>query len=284
MAILQDVRTSRFWRHFWKEVFACLGILLAVIKLVQISFPHWAQTVLERPETFAFVTLCSVVVGAFRAWPQPITEHYPVANTRVSVVKGDMLKEEHHLVIGMCDSFDVEVPVISKTSMQGQVLDVFYGGDVKRLNDEIEAALEGRVAETTLAKRGKTAAYGIGTVASVRNSARYFFFLAYTRMNEANEAHATPDGVWKSLLALWSEVSKKGNGATVSIPVIGGGQARIAAVLPAQDSIRFIALSFILASRQARLCDELRIVVTEETYKTLDRLELQSFLSSLRAS
>ena len=121
-------------------------------------------------------------------------------------------------------------------------------------------------------------------MASVWNSARYIFFLAYTRMNAANEAHATPDGIWKSLLALWAEVSVKSNGATVSIPVIGGGQARIASVLPAQDSIRFIAFSFILASRQGRLCDELRIVVTDETYKTLDRLELQSFLSSLRVS
>jgi len=284
MEILQDIRTRRFWRHFGKEVFACMGILLAVIKLVQISFPQWAQTVLENPLTFIIVAGFSIVFGAARAWPQPITQHYPVANTRITVVKGDLLKEKHHLVIGMCDSFDVEVPVIAKTSMQGQVLDVLYGGDVTRLNAELEAALKGSGVEKTLVKRGKTAAYGIGTVASVWSSARYIFFLAYTRMNAANEAHATPDGIWKSLLALWSEVSRKGNGATVSIPVIGGGQARIAAVLPAQDSIRFIAFSFILASRQARLCDELRIVVTSETYKTLDRLELQSFLSSLRAS
>jgi hypothetical protein len=282
--IFQDLRTGRFWRHYWTEAFACFGVLSGIIQFLQITFPAWAKLVFEGSGAFVWVTLFSLVWGTVRAWPQPITQHYAQANTRISVVKGNLLKEEHHIVVGMCDTFDVEVPIISKTSMQGQVLDVIYGGDVKRFDSELEAALQGKTVETTLLKDGKTAAYGIGTIASVINSARYIFFLAYTRMNQANEAHATPDGIWKSLLALWAEVSRRGNGDPVSIPVIGGGQARIGSVFPAQDSIRFIAFSFILASRQSRLCGELRIVVQDETYKTLDRLELQSFLSSLRIS
>jgi hypothetical protein len=92
------------------------------------------------------------------------------------------------------------------------------------------------------------------------------------------------DGIWKSLLNVWDAVSKYGNGAAVSIPVIGGGQARIAQILPSQDSIRFIILSFMLASRNERVCDELRIVVRPQDYARLDRLELQSFLASLRPS
>jgi len=85
-------------------------------------------------------------------------------------------------------------------------------------------------------------------------------------------------------MALWSEVSIHANGGSVSIPVIGGGQARLSSVLPAQDSIRLIALSFMFASRKEKVCDELRIVVRECDYGRLDRLEIQSFLSSLRPS
>ena len=70
----------------------------------------------------------------------------------------------------------------------------------------------------------------------------------------------------------------------VSVPVIGGGQARLASVLPAQDSIRLIALSSMFASRTKKVCDELRIVVHPNDYEKLDRMELQSFLSSLRPS
>ncbi|MCF7534622.1 hypothetical protein [Pseudomonas petrae] len=63
-----------------------------------------------------------------------------------------------------------------------------------------------------------------------------------------------------------------------------GGQAPLSSVLPAQDAIRFTVLSFMFASRNSKVCDELRIVVRPDDYRKLDRLELQSFLSSLRSS
>lgn len=103
-------------------------------------------------------------------------------------------------------------------------------------------------------------------------------------MDAHNTAHSPPDKVWTSLLLLWDEISKRGNGGTVAVPVIGGGQARLSSVLPAQDAIRLTILSFMFASRFEKVCDELRIVVTPQEYKKLDRLELQSFLSSLRSS
>jgi len=103
-------------------------------------------------------------------------------------------------------------------------------------------------------------------------------------MDEQNQARSTPDILWKSLLNLWAEISRHANGGCVSIPVIGGGQSRMAQILPAQDSIRFIALSFMLASRKEKICDELRIVARTTDYNRLDRLELQAFLSALRPS
>jgi len=54
--------------------------------------------------------------------------------------------------------------------------------------------------------------------------------------------------------------------------------------LPAQDSIRFIALSFMLASRYSKVCDRLDIVVRKEDMKRIDMLELQAFLTSLKQS
>ncbi len=92
---------------------------------------------------------------------------------------------------------------------------------------------------------------------------------------------ASVDGIWKSLENLWRHVRAHSNGATVAIPVLGGGQARIAHTLTAQDSIRFIALSFVLASRTERVCDRLDIVVRKTDVGRLDMLELRAFLKSL---
>lgn len=54
--------------------------------------------------------------------------------------------------------------------------------------------------------------------------------------------------------------------------------------LPAQDSIRLIILSFLLASREKRVCERLDIVVRDRDVRTLDMLELQAFLTSLQDS
>jgi len=133
-------------------------------------------------------------------------------------------------------------------------------------------------------KEGNTDRYPIGTVASVQDGPRRALFLAYTEMNERNEAHGSTDGIWKSMLTLWDVISRDCNGEAVAIPVLGGGQARISQVLPAQDSIRFIALSFMLASRKSKVCDELHIIVRPEDYSRLNRLELQAFFDSLEMS
>ena len=185
-------------------------------------------------------------------------------------------------MVGACDTFDTQVPsVISPNSVQGQALARLWGGDVERLDRELHEALADATPIAEIQKAGKTSRYPVGTVAAVPQGGRRVFFLAHSEMNAANEARATTDGIWKSLLSLWEAVSRHANGGAVSLPAIGGGQARIAQILPPQDSIRFIAFSFMLASRKEKICDELRIVVQPENYDLLDRLELQAFLDSL---
>jgi hypothetical protein len=231
------------------------------------------------------VIVISLIGGLIWSWPRPIAQDYSAPKTRISVVKGDILAETTHVVIGTNDTFDTEPPIIiAQSSLQGQALQKLYGGDLKELDLQLTNALLNKPTVGNIAKEGKKIQYGIGTIATVKHAARLLFFLAYSKMDHHNTARSSPDMVWQSLIALWDEVSKRANGGTVSMPVIGGGQARLSSVVPAQDSIRLIVLSFMFASRSEKICDELRIVVRPDDYKELDRLELQSFLSSLRSS
>ncbi len=283
MEIFQDMLTWRFWRHFLMRSFVCLGGLSTVLQTSNVINP--TITVFQGMPILLSVIGISLIGGLVWSWPRPITQDYVAPKTRISIVKGDMLAETSHLVIGTNDTFDTETPVIiSRESLQGQVLQVFYGGDLKELDAQLSAALATKPTAGNIAKAGKQTRYGVGTIATVKHAARLIFFLAYCEMDAHNTAHSTPDKVWKSLLLLWDEVSKKSNGGTVSIPIIGGGQARLSSIVPAQDAIRLTALSFMFASRASKICNELRIVVRPEDYKKLDRLELQSFLASLRLS
>ena len=283
MSIIADFKTGRFVRHFGINAFACFGVLALLLQTSNVLFPK--LTVLQGLPILFGVIVISVIGGLVRSWPRPITEQYNAPNTKITIVKGDLLDEKVHLVIGIVDTFDTEPPVIiSSASLQGQALSRLYGGNLTDLNNDLDRALLGKTITGTVQKVGKQNRYGIGTVATVKHAARFIFFLAYCEMDANNNAQSTPDRLWASLSMLWDEISLRGNGGTVSMPVIGGGQARLSSVMPAHDAVRFTLLSFMFASRKSKVCDELRIVVRPEDYNKMDRLELQSFLSSLRSS
>lgn len=283
MLIIEDMKTWRFWRHFLTRSFAVFGGVSTCLQTSNVINP--SITLFQGFGMLALVAIISVVGGLAWSWPRPISEDYSAPKTKISITQGDLLAEKGHLVIGTNDTFDTETPlIIARSSLQGQALDKLFGGDLKELDKQLDAALAGISPIGNVTKSGKQDRYGTGTIATLKHGPRLLFFVAYTQLNFQNKAESTPDTLWKSLLALWEEVSKRGNGEVVAVPVFGGGLARLSSLLPAQDAIRFTVLSFMIASRNQKVCDELRIVVRPEDYTKLDRLELQSFLSSLRAS
>ena len=283
MTLLQDMLTWRFWRHFITKSFACLGVLSTALQTNNVINPQ--VTAFQGMSVLICVIGLSLLGGLWWSWPRPIAQEYDAPKTKVSIIKGNILDQPGHLVIGTNDTFDTETPnIIAKASLQGQALDALFGGDLSELDGLLAAALAGKQVIDTIAKAGKQAKYGIGTIATVKQGPRLVFFPAYAEMDAANVARSSPDKIWSCLLALWKEISMRANGATVAIPVIGGGQARVSNLIPAQDAIRLTVLSFMFASRAEKICDELRVVVRPDDYKKLDRLELQAFLSSLRTS
>jgi len=281
--ILRDLNTRRFCVHFLLTFFACLGALSGAIQALIVFFPDLSKLAGGRA-FLGFIGL-GIAFGLARAWPRPIREEYAKPKTAISISEGDILDERGHLVVGVCSTFDTDTPnIISRSSLQGQAQDRLFNSDLEEINRLIDAALAQLTPIAQIAKPGKTAVYEIGTVLPIRHGARWVYLSAYTDMDVHNVARATVDGVWKSLMCLWDEVKRTANGAAVAVPVIGGGQARLSGIVPAQDAIRLIVLSFMFASRKEKVCDELRILVHPTDFKHLDRLELQSFLSSLKPS
>ena len=281
--VWQDVRTGRFWYRLGLHAFAAVGALTVAVGLFDILFPNVLPSV--GPEVATLVAAVSLSYGAYTAWPRPIEQTYQSPSTRIRILKGNLFDQDCHLVIGMCDTFDTSVPnVIARKSVQGQFLEKVFHSDIHELDAQLEEALADSAPVGAVEKPGKQTRFAIGTVATLREHSRRYFCLAYTSMNERNEARGSVDGIWRSLDCLWRAACEHGNGEPVAVPVIGGGQARVSQVLPAQDSIRFIVLSFILASRREKICDELRVVVRPEEYENLDRQELQAFLRSLQSS
>jgi hypothetical protein len=282
-SLFRDLRKPRFWRRLIEQALACAGAEAVLVGLVDI----FAAGMLAENLWVVWPGIAvAFAYGVVRAWPRPVETSYQSPKTRIRLVSGDLFdNSEDHLVIGAVDTFDTAPPHISPSSVQGQFLQRVYGNDVEELDFHLETALAGHSLEGTIdGKRGKVKRYPLGTVATLRSQARRFFLVAYSKMDERSSASSTTDGLWDSLSKLWHEVRLESNGRRVRIPMIGGGQSKLSPFLPAQDSVRFMALSFMLASRHAKVCDELVIVARPGEYEDLDHLELQAFFDSLRMS
>lgn len=282
-AIRSDLFSKRFLFPTATRIFAWAGVIAVIGQLLDWAFKFakhgwWGPGVLV-------VVLLGIPVAILRSWPRPIEESYETPRTQIRIVRGDIFEEDEHLVIGTCDTFDTAIPdIIERGSLQGIALNRLYGNAVEKLDADLAGALNSIEPSGEVTKKGKTVRYPLGTVAVVDRPPRKLFFVAYTTMDENNNALGTPDGLWVSLNSLWRAVTKYSNGRTICMPVIGGGMSRMSSIVPTQDSIRFTILSFMFASRTNKVCDELRIVVRPQDYERLDRLELQAFLTSLKPS
>lgn len=278
---LSDLKSRRLWRQFFGSAFSAIGLAAVLLGLYDVLFPG---TVYKsgRPAV-VFILVGAALYGILRAWPRVVRASYLSPITTITILPGDLLTNDAHLVIGMTDTFDTTPGVIAESSLQAKFLDRLLGGDAARFDRGIEQSLtnEGVVKTGTVAKPGKTNRYPLGTVATLEDGRRRFFCVAYSEMNETNEARASVDGVVESLSALWTAVCRHANGEPVAMPVIGMGQSRLSQALSPSDAIRLQVLSFWLASREERRCEELRIVVLPDVYDALDRGSLQDFLNGL---
>jgi hypothetical protein len=276
-----DFATRRFWQVLAASAFTAIGAVAMPAGLFDVLFPDRLPR-LGWPTALGVLAL-ALGVGICRAWPRAVEAQFASPNVTIRIVEGDLFDRQEHLVIGMNDTFDTAPGVIAATSVQAQFLDRIYGGDAARLDEDLEAALAGTT-HSRIGKAGKTKQYPVGTVAVLGGSSCRFFCVAYSSMNDRNEARASIAGVTASLNELWRVVCQYANGGTVAMPVIGGGQSRLSQSLSPADAIRLQVLSFWLACREERICGGLTIVMPRGAYDRLGRREIQAFLSNLGSS
>lgn len=203
-------------------------------------------------------------------------------NTTIEIKIGDLFDEPGHLVIGANDVFDTELgEVIKPSSVQGQFLSRVYNGDQRRLDAEIDIALEPLKADKKKEqnkKKGKLWRYPIGTTLVLGSPDRRFFLNAYGCMENNLRVKSTADDIWHSLSSLWEQVRLKGHGLEVAIPIIGSDLARTN--LARMTLTMLIVISFIAASKKDFVTKKLTVVIYPKDFNSVDLYTLEDFLDS----
>lgn len=275
-------------RLFVGSVMAAFGGVSAVLQFVGQLWPQAIPG--PAPVTAASVLLC-LVWAVVRSRPT-VAVHQEFARPRMSVTvgPGDLFDESAHLVVGFSDTFDTDVRdgvVISGTSVQGQLLERRYDGDLRRLDDELDAALGATVpvARETRADKpyGKLDRYPVGTVAVLGSRPRLVFGVAHSRLGNDCVARSSTEELWLSLGRVWDAVYRHGQLDRVAVPLIGSGLSRLHG-LDEESLLRLILLSFITHSRERVICRELRVVLRPAELERVDLTEVAAFLGVLAAA
>lgn len=278
------------WRvvqPFVLSVLLAFGVVSALVEFIGALYPP----TLRRPGLIASGTV--VVCVAWAVWrSRPVGEvfhRFQRPNMAVRILVGDLFEQDAHLVVGFSDTFDTAVAgrrLINSASVQGQLLQRFYGGDVAALDREIALALHGL--QPTLIERrgakpaGKLKRYPIGTVAVLGPKSRLLFAVAYSNMGPDGTAASSADLLWRGLSGLWDAVYSHAERSPVAMPLVGSGLARVES-LDLETLIRLILISYVAASRSRLVSHELRIVIRPAEARMLNLREIRAFVRSLDA-
>lgn len=282
MILASYKRTILSWKTLKKlaaSFFQAFGVLALLLGVLDIFFPN----------TFNFgykgiiVFSCASVFYAFLTIipKRKISRQLSVPDTTITIKVGDLFQEDGNLVIGMNDVFDTEKGhIIKPKSIQGQFLTNIYNDDRLQLDRDIDNVLQGVTGRQDNQKTlGKNKRYPIGTVATLTVGTKKYFCSAYSRMGNNLKAQSSIKELSKSLELLWEEIRLKGQRDKIAMAVLGSDLARIGNSSHS-DFIKLIVSSFILASREQPITQELVIVIHQSNMDKVNMVDINEFLQN----
>ncbi|MBI2325866.1 hypothetical protein HYU91_00565 [Candidatus Collierbacteria bacterium] len=255
------------------------GTLAIALGVLDILFPNTLGLKYHGLVTFTTASLVWAVISIHPRFE--ISRRLLVPDTIIKIKVGDLFKEDADLIIGMNDTFDTEKGnIIKAKSIQGQFLATVYNDDTSRLNTDLTTALNGISGTRDSQKsQGKKTRYPIGTVATLTAGTKKYYCSAYSYMGNDLKAQSDIKKLSTSLDMLWGEIRLKGQRGKVAMAVLGSDLARIGTASHS-NLIKLIVSSFLLASRESPISEQLTIVVYPSNLEKVNMLELNDFLQN----
>ncbi|MGR3870776.1 macro domain-containing protein [Streptomyces graminifolii] len=280
---LAEVNGENFADPFIRRLTALLDSARRELVRVQadlgrpdLALPVAELIVRDHPDDLDAARVLDALRAALRArhGAELLRHRVPLPGQRADVVlvRGDLFEQtDCNLVVGFTDTFDTETDqdiVISRDSVQSQLVDRLFGGRRRLLDEKLKAGLRGVRAvgtESARAKpRGRRVRYPVGTTVAVPADGRRIFAVAYSRLGNDLVARSGNEDLRASLDRLWTSVAVHGLFRPVAVPLVGSGLARVTD-LDRGQLVGLIVDSFIAACRlHPALTPELRIVIRPE--------------------
>ncbi|MEU3255684.1 macro domain-containing protein [Streptomyces sp. NPDC006997] len=256
-----------------------------------LAVPVAERLTLERPDDPEVAAVLQTLRARLRERHGQELLRQPITGSGgdLVVVRGDLFaQDDANLVVGFTDTFDTATEqdlVISRDSVQGQLVGRLFNGERKLLDDRLQAGLRSVTPASTERPqdkpRGRRVRYPLGTTVPLVVDGRRVFAVAYSRLGNDLVARSAPEDLRVSLDSLWRSVARYGMYKPVAMPLVGTGLARVVELDRTQLLFLVIESFAAYARREPTTAPELRVVIRPEDLARTDLAAVGGLLRSL---
>ncbi|SDJ16026.1 MULTISPECIES: macro domain-containing protein [Bradyrhizobium] len=272
-----QVGIARRWQSGLAEALSVAGAIWLITEIstkVSDTAEHWVKDHGNHYSAFVLVTAAIWFIKHVYE-VRSVSFNLPTTNTKIEIRYGDLFKEQTGWLIGVGEFFDSAVgQVVSKNSLHGKLIDNVYNGDADRFRGLVDAELVGVKGTRTQRSISPKMKYEIGTTVVLANGAHKVFLVAMSRTHlETHKASSDVPTLWIALRGALESIHNHGNGAPISLPLIGNGQSSVN--IDPQHLLRLIVLAIVDYGRKAGLPNQVSIIVPEDCFRVLDIREIR---------
>lgn len=283
------IRAQFSLKHLYyvsKNVFSVIGLAISVLQGAEYLFPQYIIVpIVVFCKTYLVWEVLLVIVLVFYFKWKKLGYLWVCKNMELSIeIKCcDFFSQNGSKVIQFADTFETDVlnrKLVKASSLNGQFILKYYGAKVSELDSVIEKILaDNKIKGTYNCKlKGKKYSYRSGTVLPISVQEQNFIITAFSRMRQNGNSSMTKVAYTDFLTSLWQKLAIINvKDEVLNVTVFGASSiSGLPADFRYQDKLHEIIKSFLLASKNQRLCKKLRICMRLEDYQQFDYEDCKS--------
>lgn len=277
-------KVAFFDTNLLKKFYGHLSIFLTIFSIVVLFIDD--APLKERLIYPLFLILISIFWYGYLWWDASRLKkiNVNVESTTISIVTGDLFKQDGLKAIPFNEYFDTQVDdeVISKASLNGIFIKDILSGEVEQLDSHIlsyKFREENILEKNTTRIAGKNQKYQIGTVCLYED----YLLTAFSKFNDKNQAYLTMPEYLEFLIKFWDEINVVYAQRSVSVPIFGSGITRIKEHknITDEELLKIMLWTFRISETRFKYPAKLNIVIHKDKIDKINLFEIKSMQNGI---
>ena len=255
-------------RWSWPDIFEMMTFMSVILSILTIL----ESAVVDRPSLKVQILLVfsSFIFSLITEFFRRRYRRYKVIETNGKTIRiccGNLFDASDNIIIPVNRTFDTKVDdiIISSKSLHGMFITKYFN-NTNSLREQIERQLQSEPFVEITRNGDVLKEYGPGTMVSIITQNKRFILLALTQFDCYNNAYCLLSDYCATIDRLLREFNKKGQGSSISIPLIGGGLSR----MKTEPETLLELLVSLIKIHKDDYPKEITIILRKETMEDID--------------